>query len=69
MRLDETGDLYVTDEGHYIVDCIPRPSGEMADLAELFSTEPGVVEHGLFLTEADIVLLGEPGGSVERLER
>ena len=69
MRLDDTGNLYVTDEGHYIVDCLPRPTGEMAELAELFSTEPGVVEHGLFLTEADVVLLGTPEGSVERLER
>ena len=69
MRTDDGGELYVTDEGHYIVDCVPRATGEMADLAELFSTEPGVVEHGLFLTEADVVLLGEPDGSVERLER
>jgi ribose 5-phosphate isomerase len=30
---------------------------------------PGVVEHGLFLTEADLVLLGRPDGGVERLER
>ena len=29
----EDGELYVTDEGHYIVDCVPRPTGEMADLA------------------------------------
>ena len=69
MRVEEDGDMYVTDEGHYIVDCVPRATGEMADLAETFSEEPGVVEHGLFLTEADIVLLGNPDGSVERLER
>ena len=30
---------------------------------------PGVVEHGLFLTEADVALLGRPDGTVERLER
>jgi ribose 5-phosphate isomerase A len=69
MRLGEDGDLYVTDEGHFIVDCVPRATGEMADLARTLSDEPGVVEHGLFLTEADIVLLGRPDGSVERLER
>ena len=41
----------------------------MADLARTVKAMPGVVEHGLFLTEADIVLLGRPDGSVERLER
>lgn len=69
MRLDDQGEMYVTDEGHYIVDCVPRPTGEMADLARTLSDEPGVVEHGLFLTEADIVVLGRPDGTVERHER
>ena len=43
-----------------------RDGGPRRDLSD----EPGVVEHGLFLTEADIVaLLGRPTANVERLER
>jgi ribose 5-phosphate isomerase A len=59
----------VTDEGHYILDCAPHPEGAMTELAASLKAMPGVVEHGLFLTEADIVLLGRPDGGVDRLER
>jgi ribose 5-phosphate isomerase A len=69
LRRSDDGEPYVTDEGHYILDCAPRPTGEMADLAAAVKAMPGVVEHGLFLTEADLVILGRPDGGVERLER
>jgi ribose 5-phosphate isomerase A len=69
LRRGDDGEPYVTDEGHYILDCAARPDGEMADLAAAVKAMPGVVEHGLFLAEADVVLLGRPDGRVERLER
>jgi ribose 5-phosphate isomerase A len=69
LREREDREPYVTDEGHYIVDCVPPADGDLAELAERIKAAPGVVEHGLFLTEADIVLLGTPDGEVERLER
>jgi len=69
LRRGDDDEPYVTDEGHYILDCAPRASGEMAELATSVKAMPGVVEHGLFLAEADVVLLGTPDGSVERLER
>jgi ribose 5-phosphate isomerase A len=63
---------FVTDEGHYILDApIPAsidPAG-LADLAIGLRAVPGVVEHGLFLDIAELALLGDEGGSVERLER
>jgi ribose 5-phosphate isomerase A len=76
LELVETADLrrgdddepYVTDEGHHILDCAPRAEGDLADLATQVKGLPGVVEHGLFLTEADVVLLGTPEGEVLRLE-
>ncbi|PWE17092.1 ribose 5-phosphate isomerase A [Marinicauda salina] len=50
---------FVTDGGHYILDCacgeIPEP--ELAD-AELIDL-PGVIEHGLFLDLARVVIVGE----------
>jgi ribose 5-phosphate isomerase A len=69
LRTGDDEEPYITDEGHYILDCAPRADGEMIDLATSLKAMPGVVEHGLFLTEADTVLLGTPDGGVERLER
>jgi len=69
LRTGDGGEPYVTDEGHYILDCAPRTDGEMIELATSIKAMPGVLEHGLFLTEADTVLLGTPDGGVERLER
>lgn len=58
---------YVTDEGHYILDCRVRGDGALPDLARALESTVGVVEHGLFLDLADEVLLGRPDGSVERM--
>jgi ribose 5-phosphate isomerase A len=63
---------FVTDEGHYILDAQIPPSIDPAGLAELAAglrAQPGVVEHGLLLDMADMALLGNDDGSVERLER
>jgi ribose 5-phosphate isomerase A len=63
---------FVTDEGHYILDCEIPASIERAGVADLASglrTVPGVVEHGLFLDMASLALLGRDDGAVDRLER
>jgi ribose 5-phosphate isomerase A len=69
LRRGDDGEPYVTDEGHYILDCVPGATGDIAELAASVKAMAGVVEHGLFLTEADEVLLGRPDGGVERLTR
>jgi ribose 5-phosphate isomerase A len=66
---DEGSEPYVTDEGHYILDAPVPPDAELAALADALCRVPGVVEHGLFLDMADLALLGNPDGTVERLER
>ncbi len=64
LRLNEiTGDPFITDSGHYIIDCrfpngILNPTG----LAEALNTRPGIVEHGLFLDMATTVVVGTDGG-------
>ena len=59
---------FVTDGGHWILDCafgaIPSPEALAAQLAAI----PGVIEHGLFIGLATLVLLGGPEG-VTRLEK
>ena len=60
---------YLTDEGHYILDAPIPPEADPAALALALKTIAGVVEHGLFLEMAEVALLGNEDGSVERLER
>lgn len=62
------GAPFVTDGGHYILDCafgaLPDPEALAARLASV----PGVVEHGLFIGLASIALIAGPDG-VETLRR
>ncbi len=61
------GAPYLTDEGHYILDCVVPPAAAAAELDLALKRVPGVVEHGLFLGMAERALLGTPGGDVEVL--
>jgi ribose 5-phosphate isomerase A len=63
-----SGVPFVTDEGHHILDCsfgqIPDPPA----LARKLSDMPGIVEHGLFIDMASVVLLAS-GQEVKELRR
>jgi ribose 5-phosphate isomerase A len=67
LRLDDRGDVVVTDEGHYILDCELPPSGDLGALGDAIKAEVGVVEHGLFIAMTSLALLGNDDGSVERI--
>jgi ribose 5-phosphate isomerase A len=64
VRLRKTpgGQAFVSDNGHYIVDCffgaIPGPDR----LADRLAAIPGVVEHGLFIGIAKAVISAGPAG-------
>jgi ribose 5-phosphate isomerase A len=64
VRLRKTpgGQAFVSDNGHYIVDCffgaIPTPD----HLADRLAAIPGVVEHGLFIGIAKGVISAGPAG-------
>ena len=67
LRLREDGEPYVTDEGHYILDC-PLAAGDDVDgLGDALHRVPGVLEHGLFAGMAEQAVLGTPEGDVEVL--
>lgn len=68
LRKGPAGQPFITDEGHHILDCsFGRIKGPMA-LADQLRQMPGVVEHGLFLGLADVVLIGR-GPEVLELNR
>ena len=62
------GEPFVTDEGHYILDCPLPPNAVPMVLDRELDAVPGVVEHGLFLGLAERALLGRHDGRVEVLE-
>jgi ribose 5-phosphate isomerase A len=51
--------LFVTDNGNYIIDCEIAPISDALKLEMDIRAIPGVVGTGLFLRMADIVLVGE----------
>jgi ribose 5-phosphate isomerase A len=66
LRMDD-GAPYLTDEGHYLLDCRVPEDADPAELDQSLKRVPGVVEHGLFLGMAERALLGRPDGGVDVL--
>jgi ribose 5-phosphate isomerase A len=58
---------FITDHGHYILDC-PFQHIEQADeLTYELNNIPGVVDNGLFINMADLALIGFPDGKTETI--
>jgi ribose 5-phosphate isomerase A len=58
----ETEQPFVTDSGHWILDCHFGPIAEPAALESGLNDIPGVVENGLFIGLADQVYVGRDNG-------
>lgn len=69
LRPTPEGPPFVTDEGHHLLDCDLPAHADLESLATALKSILGVVDHGLFLAEADEVLLGDAGGTVRVLTR
>ncbi|MEM6620710.1 MAG: ribose-5-phosphate isomerase RpiA [Pseudomonadota bacterium] len=54
---------FVTDEGHFILDCRLGTITDPAALDVALNTVPGVVETGLFCGIASTVIVGQPDGT------
>jgi ribose 5-phosphate isomerase A len=67
VRSDSSGNPFITDEGNHILDCnfgqIPDPPALACELESM----PGVVEHGLFIGMAAVVLIGKGDQVIELL--
>src|SRR5207237_7691898 len=59
LRKAADGSSFTTDEGHHILDCHFRRISDPAALAHTLKDMPGVVEHGLFIDLASVVLMGK----------
>ncbi|HUO25129.1 MAG TPA: ribose-5-phosphate isomerase RpiA [Candidatus Aquilonibacter sp.] len=65
LRRNSDGQPYLTDENNYILDCRFGRIENVDALARQLSDMPGVVEHGLFIGMANIVLVAVEGRIVE----
>lgn len=60
LRCREDGRPFRSDNGNFILDVWFGPIAEPQKLAEAVKRLPGVVDHGLFLDLADLVVVGSP---------
>ena len=68
LRMSADGKPFITDEGHHILDCKFAQIPDPPELARQLECMPGIVEHGLFVGMADVVIVGKGDGVIE-LER
>lgn len=67
VRRTLDGQLFITDNANLIID-LTLGEGDLDELAAVLDSIPGIVDHGLFLDEADEVLV-ETSQGIQRLER
>ena len=65
LRIGLDGKPYVSDENNHILDCRFGQISDADGLARQLSEMPGVVEHGLFIGMANVVLFARDGEIVE----
>lgn len=64
LRLEDDGNPFITDEGHLLLDAEIPGDASLPLLHTQLLTTPGVVDHGLFLSLADLALVGRDDGTV-----
>jgi ribose 5-phosphate isomerase A len=69
LRQKEGGGDYQTDNGNPVIDAGIPAGVDPSPLAVSLDGIPGVIGHGLFLTEADLVLVEDEHGFVSRKVR
>jgi ribose 5-phosphate isomerase A len=67
VRRTREGAVYLTDNGNVVIDARVEPLGDPRATHAAIRAVPGVVDTGLFLGMADVVLVG--ADPIERLER
>ena len=69
IRQDMNGQLFITDNGNLILDATLNGSESLPQLAKELNDIPGVIDHGLFIDEADTILIENQAGEIETLNR
>ncbi len=64
LRVSGDGSTFITDGGHYIVDCDSPGIDAPAALANALKGITGVVDHGLFVGMASLAFTIDPAGEI-----
>lgn len=62
IRLDKTGNYYITDEGNYIIDAKFESIPDPVKTGALLNSRAGIVEHGMFLDIVNEVIAATKKG-------
>jgi ribose 5-phosphate isomerase A len=68
LRMLPNGQPFITDNGNQILDCAFGKIADPPALAQILSDMPGIVEHGLFIGQATMAIVGRANG-VEEIRR
>ncbi|SFF10655.1 ribose-5-phosphate isomerase [Paenibacillus catalpae] len=69
-KLRKNGEeLFVTDNGNYIADCEFAAIADPAALHDELNGIPGVVDNGLFIHMANLVIVGSADGSIRSISK
>lgn len=63
------GKPFITDHGHYILDCHFEKIDNASLLSKKLNAIPGVVENGLFIDMASAVIVARSDGSIQTLAK
>ena len=63
------GAPFLSDGGHYVIDCATGPIADARELAASIKAITGVVDHGIFAGFADRAMVVDPDGTVRTLTR
>ncbi len=69
MRRGSKRTPFITDNHNYILDCHLGRIDHAALLTSALNTIPGVIENGLFVSEATSIVIGRADGSAHRLTK
>ncbi|MBC2182446.1 ribose-5-phosphate isomerase RpiA [Listeria sp. FSL L7-0233] len=69
LRKHASGEVYVTNNGNYILDIVNQTYTDTAMWQEKLAQIPGVVEHGLFLDYVDLIICGKANGEIELIKK
>ena len=62
LRMSPSGEPFLTDGGHHILDCSFGPIPNAEKLDQEMNNVVGVVEHGMFLGMTSLVIIGSADG-------
>jgi len=70
LRGLESAAVFETDNGNHILDCrFPEGIEDARGLERVLALQPGIVESGLFIDLAHVLVIGDEGGDVEVREK